>query len=75
MQIDEISEIVAERLGVDKEKVKRINRVQWRFLMENMQTGEFKPLSIFYIGKFIKNKRYENQAARRNLSRLQKPNL
>lgn len=54
MLIDEIAEIVAERLQLSPIQVKAINRIQWKFLLNEMQSGKFNPVQIFYIGKFSK---------------------
>ncbi len=52
MILDEISEIVAKKLGLSPIQVKEINRMQWKFLHKEMQSGDFNPIQIFYIGKF-----------------------
>lgn len=58
MLIDEISNKVAKELNLNKIDVEYVNRLQWKLLMETMQQGEFKPVQIFYLGKFFKNKKY-----------------
>lgn len=54
MLVDEISEIVAKQLNLSPIQVKAINRIQWKFLLKEMQSGDFNPVQIFYIGKFSK---------------------
>ena len=52
--IDEISEIVAKELNLHPNLVKYINRMQWKFTHKEIQSGDFKPVQIFYIGKFTR---------------------
>lgn len=52
--IDEISEKIAKKLELSPVQVKSINRIQWKFLLDQMQSGNFNPVQIFYIGKFSK---------------------
>lgn len=56
MKIDEISEIIAKELNIHPIIVKEINRIQWKFLHKEMQSGDFNPVNIFYIGKFTAKK-------------------
>ncbi len=52
MKIEELSDIVAKRLKLHSNLVNEINRIQWKFLHKEIQSGEFNPVQIFYIGKF-----------------------
>ena len=54
MIIDEISDIVAKRMNLSSVQVKAINRIQWKFLTKEIQSGDFKSVNLFYIGKFQK---------------------
>lgn len=54
MSIDEISEITAKKLNLHPIQVKMINRIQWKFLTKEIQSGNFKTVQLFYIGKFQK---------------------
>lgn len=54
MLVDEISEIVAKQLNLSPIQVKAINRIQWKFLLKEMQSGDFNSVQMFYIGKFSK---------------------
>lgn len=69
MDFDKISKTVAKELGLNDHQVDQINRVQWKFLMETMQSGTFDPVHLIYLGKFYKNKRYDKgRTIRRNIS-------
>ena len=74
--IDDISIEVAKELGTDPYSTKIVNRIQWRFLMETMQSGTLEPVQLIYIGKFIKNKKYKDgKRYKGNLQGIQEPNL
>lgn len=73
MQIDLITGRVAKELGLSEILVDQINRVQYKFLVETMQSGSMSSVSMIYLGKFIKNKRYES--IRRDIPRIQEPNI
>lgn len=64
MLINEISERVAKELGLSPVLVTQINRVQWKFLLNTMQSGEMKGVSFMYLGKFIKNAKYDENRKR-----------
>lgn len=67
MIVDEISEMVAKRLNLSPVQVREINRIQWKMLHKEMQSGEFHPVQIFYIGKFSRKlSKEENIAAYTN---------
>ncbi len=66
MLIDEVSERVAKDLGLSPVLVTQINRIQWKFLMNTMQNGEMKGVSFMYLGKFVKNAKYDNNRKRVN---------
>lgn len=55
MLVDEISEIVAKRLNLNPLMLKSINRIQWKFLLEEMQSGKLNTVQVFYVGKFTKS--------------------
>lgn len=63
MIVDEISEIVAKRLNLSPVQVREINRIQWKMLHKEMQSGEFHPVQIFYIGKFSRKLTKEENIA------------
>lgn len=74
MIVDEISEIVAKRMNLSLVQVREINRIQWKMLHKEMQSGEFHPVQIFYIGKFSRKltkqeniAAYTNEPSRRDL--------
>ena len=48
MIIDEISDIVAKRMNLSSVQVKAINRIQWKFLTKEIQSGDFKSVNLFY---------------------------
>lgn len=64
MLIDELSEKVAKKLGKSPVLVTQINRVQWKFLLDIMQNGEMKGVSFMYLGKFVKNAKYDENRKR-----------
>ncbi len=62
MKIEDISKIVAKELNLHVSYIDEINRIQWKFLHKEMQSKQFYPVNIFYIGKFIRKKsRGENR--------------
>jgi len=65
MKIDRISEEVAKELGLSPIQVTQINRVQWKFLMETMQSEGFDSVKIMYVGKFHKNNKFNEDGTRR----------
>ena len=65
MKIDKISEEVAKELGLSPIQVTQINRVQWKFLMETMQSEGFDAVKIMYVGKFHKNNKFNEDGTRR----------
>ncbi len=56
MKIEELSSIVAKNLNLNVNQVTEINRIQWKFLHKEIQSGDFNPVNIFYIGKFTVKK-------------------
>ncbi len=58
MNIDELSKVVYDKSDkkISALKVAEINRIQWKFLLNEIQSGEFNSVQIFYIGKFFKKK-------------------
>jgi hypothetical protein len=69
MIVDDISEMVAKKLGLSLMQVREINRIQWKMLHKEMQSGEFNSVQIFYIGKFSRKlTKEENIAAYTNES-------
>lgn len=60
MGVDDISENIAKELNLSPHKVREVNRVQWKFLLDTIQSGTFDPVHIIYLGKWHKNKRYDN---------------
>jgi len=52
MNIEELSKIVSTKLGMSEHYVNEINRIQWKFLHKEIQSGDFKPVGIIYLGKF-----------------------
>lgn len=71
--IDLLSGRVAKELGLSALLVDQINRVQYKFLMETMQGGSMSGVSLIYLGKFHKNKRYGS--ARRNSGGIQESSI
>lgn len=65
MTIDNISEKIAKDIGLSEHKVREINRVQWKFLLDTIQSGTFDPVHIIYLGKFFKNQRYNEDRTKR----------
>lgn len=56
MNIEELSKIVSSELKMSEYVVSEINRLQWKFLHKQIQSDDFKPVGIMYIGKFsVKN--------------------
>lgn len=70
MKLEEISKIIAKDIGLSDLEIDRINRVQWKFLADTIQSGSFAPVEIFYLGKFYRNERYSNNKINRDISRL-----
>ena len=64
MLTDQISERVAKQLGLSPVLVTLINRVQWKFLLNTMQSGDMEGVSLIYLGKFIKNAKYDSNRKR-----------
>lgn len=75
MQIDIITGRVAKELGISEVLVDQISRVQFKFLVETMQSGSMSTVSMIYLGKFTKNKKYENKPNKRDISGIQEPNI
>lgn len=71
--IDLITGKVAKELGLSLILVDQINRVQFKFLMEIMQSGSMSGVSHIYLGKFTKNKKYGT--SKRDIPRVQESNL
>ena len=65
MKIDKISEEVAKELGLSSAQVTQINRVQWKFLMNIIQQPGFDAVKLIYVGKFHKNKKFNEDGTRR----------
>lgn len=65
MNIDTISEKVAKDIGLSEYQVREINRSQWKFLLDTIQSGSFDPVHLIYIGKFHKNSRYDKDRIKR----------
>ncbi len=61
MNLDKISEKIAKELNISEHEVKRVNRSQYKFLLDTIQAGNFDSVKLLYLGKFFKNKRYERQ--------------
>lgn len=61
MDIDELSSKIAKDCGVSEVQVQQINRSQWRFLLDTIQSGSFDPVTLIYLGKFYKNNKYNEQ--------------
>lgn len=74
MKVDDIAEKTSKRLNKNSEKVKLINRIQWKFLKEQIESGEFNPVQIFYLGKFYRNAR-KFKEDRGDLLRIQKSSI
>jgi len=70
MSVDDISESVAKKLGLSELTVKHIARMQWKMLHKEIQSGEFNPVQIFYLGKFFKNKKYNKDGIKRDIGRF-----
>jgi len=74
--IDAISIEVAEELGLSSDIVKTINRMQWRFLLETIQSESDSPVQLIYLGKFVRNKKFKNgNNVKRDFFRFQKPDI
>ena len=71
--IDLVTGRVAKELELSPLVVDQINRIQYKFLMETMQSGSMSGVSMIYVGKFIKNKRYES--IKRDISRVEEPTI
>ena len=59
MELDEISNKIAKDCGLSELQVQQINRSQWRFLTETIQTGDMSSVSMIYLGKFFRNQKYD----------------
>lgn len=69
--IDQVSGKVAKELGLSPILVDQINRVQFKFLLETMQSGSMSGVSHIYLGKFTKNKKYGT--GKRNITGIPEP--
>ncbi len=67
MTLDKISEKVAKDLKLSEHIVKTINRIQYKFLLETMQSGNFETVKLMYIGKYHKNKKYGSKTVRTDI--------
>lgn len=64
MIVDDISEMIAKKLNMSPVLIREINRIQWKMLHKEMQSGDFNPVQIFYIGKYSRKlTKQENIAA------------
>jgi len=75
IKIDEISEIVAKELNANELTIKEINRSQWKLLHKIMQETGSEPVKVIYLGKFSKRLKSNSNAIRRNIQRIQAPDL
>ena len=77
VKIDEISKKIAEKLNMDPNDVRLINRAQWKLLHGTMQSGTLEPVSIIYLGKFSKKIRNSDEFKKRarDLKRIQESDL
>lgn len=64
MNLDRVSEKIAKELNISEHTVKTVNRIQYKFLLETMQSGSFDSVMLMYLGKYHKNKKYENKPGR-----------
>lgn len=89
MNIEDLSKLTAKSLDLHPNLVEEINRIQWKFLHKEMQSKDWLPINIFYIGKFSRKKnraenrkilnakiqRDLNESSTRNFSRIQELNI
>lgn len=68
MNIDLISEKLSKELNLSEHQVREINRVQWKFLLDTIQSGTFDPVHLIYLGKFHQNKKYNEDRTKRYTS-------
>lgn len=74
--IDSISIEVAKELGLSPDLVKTVNRMQWRFLLETIQSESNDPVQLIYLGKFVRNKKFKDGSKiKRDFHRFQKPDI
>lgn len=67
--IDLITGRVAKELGLSPVVVDHVCRSQYKFLVDVMQSGSMSGVSLIYLGKYVKNKRYES--VRRDITGIQ----
>ena len=78
MQIENLSKRVAEKLNIPKELSEEICRSQFKFLLDNIQTTDKPTISLIYLGKFYKNKKYKQDGSRNRKAdflRIQEPDI
>ena len=73
-KLDEISKKVAEKLNMDPNDVRLINRAQWKLLHDTMSSGSLDAVSLIYLGKFSKKEKNEWKR-KRDLERIQESNI
>ena len=55
IDIHQIAKEVSEKTNIKLSIIERILRFQWKFLKQQMESGEFKTVKIKYLGKFAEN--------------------
>jgi hypothetical protein len=55
-ELHEFYEELATKYNLSYDQIERISRSEFRWLMENIQSGEFKIIKLKKIGKFVPNK-------------------
>lgn len=75
MNLDRLSEKIAKELKLSEAQVKTINRIQYKFLLEEMQSGDFNSVQLIYIGKYHKNKKYGSRTTRTDIRGMEEPGI
>lgn len=72
--LDQISRKIAKDLNIDEDTVERISRIQFKFLLDNIQSESLEDVQLMYIGKFVKNN-YGHKKIRSNIRRLEESSI
>lgn len=54
---DLIKELKVKYPQLDEDTIESMARIQFKWIYENIQSAEFKPIKLMYIGKFIPKER------------------
>lgn len=85
--MEDIIDYLCKKHGMSKTAMKAITESPFRFIAEEMRSGEFKNFNMIGLGKFVLKSKYKNQELleefknryhvknRRDTGRLEEPGL